>query len=652
MGTLAEDLTSIKNVEDTLVANKVARFSYTDTAYTNNDANGVDTYDFNHEQNIPNPTTSVLKVNSTVLDKGYRSQASSITRMLVNHFFGRVSYNLNKINDNMSSLIATLRAHTGTANGFATLDSNGRIPYSQLPESAIELKGYWNASTNTPTLADGTGTNGDEYIVDIAGTQDLGSGSQYFGVGDRVLYTGGVWKNISSGFIRTINGEAPNAQGERSVILGENVIVTKELYDKWLGFRAGQTWSKCTSETSSFMSSLITRVVYHNGLYVANSGDTYYNGHSGFSGIWWSEDGKVWNQGTGLPTTDGVTNIKYIPNLSLWVCGTASPSGEWEQGGDGFYWSEDGKSWTHGHVSDSYYTDRIRPTSFAYNGSIIVAGTEGQGTFWSEDGKTWYRWLTLDNDSSTGMFAFVIHYVYCVNGIFFVCAPNNSGSSCSSVDGKNWITVVTSSNNNDGTPLFGNGTWHFNGYKSTDGVAWTSGGVSAKYGVFANGIFVYSKLNTKGVFWWDTSEHSGTGLPTGTDAPYVEFVTYYNGLFHAYCSTKGIYYSVDGKSWTLCAGLPETARIFASAYCKGVWLALFSDTNFLYKSIDGYTWIQCFYLPNTFGGNRSLMPSRYNGCLNILCTPNDVIYCGTYGTPNNTAGLYRGITARELVESI
>lgn len=229
MGTLAEDLTSIKNVEDTLVANKVARFSYTDTAYTNNDANGVDTYDFNHEQNIPNPTTSVLKVNSTVLDKGYRSQASSITRMLVNHFFGRVSYNLNKINDNMSSLIATLRSHSGTANGFATLDSNGRIPYSQLPESAVELKGYWNAQTNTPTLADGTGTNGDEYFVDTAGSQDLGSGEQYFKVGDRVVYTGGVWKNIDSGSVRTINNQAPDNMGDVKAVLGENIPMSDDM---------------------------------------------------------------------------------------------------------------------------------------------------------------------------------------------------------------------------------------------------------------------------------------------------------------------------------------------------------------------------------------------------------------------------------------
>ena len=82
--------------------------------------------------------------------------------------------------------------------GVATLDENGRVPYTQLPESAVEFKGYWDASTNTPTLQDGTGTKGDMYYVDVAGTQNLGSGSQTFRVGDRILYDGSIWKNMNA----------------------------------------------------------------------------------------------------------------------------------------------------------------------------------------------------------------------------------------------------------------------------------------------------------------------------------------------------------------------------------------------------------------------------------------------------------------------
>ena len=224
MGTLNEDLSAIKEVEDKIIANKVARFAYTDEAYTTNDANGVAEYDVSKEQNIPTADASVLKVNETVLSKGYRAQASSITRMLLNRFFGRMSYNLNKVNDIVSNLIATLIGHRGTANGFATLDENGRVPYSQLPESAMEYKGQWNAETNTPTLADGNGTKGDFYIVSVSGTQNLGSGNIQFFVNDRVIYDGSVWSRLSAGDVKTVNNISP--ENGNIALTGENIPVS------------------------------------------------------------------------------------------------------------------------------------------------------------------------------------------------------------------------------------------------------------------------------------------------------------------------------------------------------------------------------------------------------------------------------------------
>ena len=224
MGTLNEDLSAIKEVEDKIVANKVARFAYTNEAYRKNDADGVDEYDVNNAQNIPTADASVLKVNETVLSKGYRAQASSITRMLVNHFFGRMSYNLNKVNDNVSNLIETLIGHRGTADGFATLDENGRIPYSQLPESAMEYKGQWNAETNTPALADGTGTKGDFYIVSVAGTQNLGSGNVQCFENDRIIYDGSIWSRLSAGDVKTVNNISP--ENGNVALTGENISVS------------------------------------------------------------------------------------------------------------------------------------------------------------------------------------------------------------------------------------------------------------------------------------------------------------------------------------------------------------------------------------------------------------------------------------------
>jgi hypothetical protein len=86
----------------------------------------------------------------------------------------------------------------GVANGIATLDNDGLVPVTQLPFSAIAYQGAWNALTNNPSLADGSGTAGDFYFVSVAGTQDLGSGNITFGVGDMVVYNGSVWQKVGT----------------------------------------------------------------------------------------------------------------------------------------------------------------------------------------------------------------------------------------------------------------------------------------------------------------------------------------------------------------------------------------------------------------------------------------------------------------------
>jgi len=94
---------------------------------------------------------------------------------------------------------ARISAQRGAASGVASLDSGGKVPLTQLPASLMEYQGTWDASTNSPTLADGTGTSGFFYRVNVAGTQDLGSGSQTFVVGDWVMYNGTVWQLAHAG---------------------------------------------------------------------------------------------------------------------------------------------------------------------------------------------------------------------------------------------------------------------------------------------------------------------------------------------------------------------------------------------------------------------------------------------------------------------
>lgn len=83
----------------------------------------------------------------------------------------------------------------GAANGVAELDGSGKVPASQLPTNLMEYQGDWNASTNTPTLANtDTGVQGNVYRVTTAGTVDFGAGNITFAVGDWVYNNGTTWE--------------------------------------------------------------------------------------------------------------------------------------------------------------------------------------------------------------------------------------------------------------------------------------------------------------------------------------------------------------------------------------------------------------------------------------------------------------------------
>ena len=63
---------------------------------------------------------------------------------------------------------------------------------------ALNYKGVWNATTNTPALASGVGTKGDYYVVSVAGSTTL-DGISNWGVGDWAVYNGAVWQRVEGG---------------------------------------------------------------------------------------------------------------------------------------------------------------------------------------------------------------------------------------------------------------------------------------------------------------------------------------------------------------------------------------------------------------------------------------------------------------------
>lgn len=258
---IASDISVLKTLSDGVVANKVSRFAYTESAYTDNQVNGVPDYDVNRAQNIPVGTPTTMKVNQTVIDKGWRARASSITRMLMNHFLGRVSYNLNKINDWFNDFLVALSNSLGTANGIATLDANGHL----IQQSPI----------GSPFVGVTKGFLGAMFGRLLAREWKQGTGGNTNLVMRFVVYANGLWVCAS------------NANG------------------LWWS-EDGKAWTQGTGDNTTYY---MQYLVYANGLWVCGS-------H--LHGCWWSEDGKNWTQATGVPKTYYMQDSVYANGL--WVC--------------------------------------------------------------------------------------------------------------------------------------------------------------------------------------------------------------------------------------------------------------------------------------------------------------------------------------------
>jgi hypothetical protein len=123
----------------------------------------------------------------------------------------------------------------GNALGVVPLNASTKIDPIYLPAGGINFQGIWNAANNTPTLADGTGNIGDEWIVGVAGTQNLGSGNITFAVGDFALYTSAnVWADVPVGTpgVTAFNSRTGNVtllSGDVTNALSTGAIVNSKL---------------------------------------------------------------------------------------------------------------------------------------------------------------------------------------------------------------------------------------------------------------------------------------------------------------------------------------------------------------------------------------------------------------------------------------
>ena len=138
-------------------------------------------------------------------------------------------------------------ANKNVSNGYAGLDSGGRIAFAQLPTSLGEAwypAGTWNAATNSPTLASSTAPTGARagavYVVSVAGTTSL-DGYAVWNVGDKALWDGTSWERIEgdSTEVTSVAGRTGAVTLTTSDIAGLNGIASQTVPSSALVYSNG-----------------------------------------------------------------------------------------------------------------------------------------------------------------------------------------------------------------------------------------------------------------------------------------------------------------------------------------------------------------------------------------------------------------------------
>lgn len=76
------------------------------------------------------------------------------------------------------------------------LNSIGKIPTQYLDISGLKFMGLYDALENEPPLSDSVGNNDEYYIVNVSGSQDLGSGVLVMNPNDNLIYHDNKWNLV------------------------------------------------------------------------------------------------------------------------------------------------------------------------------------------------------------------------------------------------------------------------------------------------------------------------------------------------------------------------------------------------------------------------------------------------------------------------
>ena len=181
--------------------------------------------------------------------------------------------------------------------------------------TGLDFQGSWNASTNTPSLASSVGTNGEFYIVSVAGTTDL-NGITNWGIGDWAIFNGTVWQRVEGGADGNFNDLTANSLLVNGTATMDGLTVQTVQGDvkvlsssSTLDFnRAGTNYIRASSATGSFSFITGTGGFTNVRQTIGPTGDIGFRNDAGIEKFFWDASAESLGIGTSSPSAPLVVN--------------------------------------------------------------------------------------------------------------------------------------------------------------------------------------------------------------------------------------------------------------------------------------------------------------------------------------------------------
>jgi len=315
-----------------------------DTTNGNNVSYDIDTDVATAIQQTQINGTGFVKASGTTISYDNSTYLTSISGISAGGELSGNYPNPNLVNSAVTGKVLTGLSVTGSAivSTDSMLTAFGKLQNQvNALVGGVNYRGTWNASTNTPSLASGVGTQGYYYVVSVAGSTNL-DGITDWQLGDWAIFNGTAWQKVdNTDAVVSVNGYTGIVTLSASDVSAVPTSSISGTSGKFALFGASNTLGdSIVSQTADGITISMSTNYYGNFALKSNSSTSYFginvfaNGnnkfvalnHTGTYGIVETESVGVGSSGI-LIRTGGANRIEFASNGQI-ITASATNTGE------------------------------------------------------------------------------------------------------------------------------------------------------------------------------------------------------------------------------------------------------------------------------------------------------------------------------------